>query len=170
MVQKMYLDEACRGRSVAGLFTSLGRARACSGGLGGLRRRARARARPLRHCDGGCRVSALARASARPAPRPERASTRAGYTHRRAHTPSPSPGSASPTSPPPTGARTRSACAPTARGSVKRSPGPAIVARCKGAATVNSCVRGGERRHPLAIWPRPPADSMRAAARRPAPT
>lgn len=30
-----------------------------------LRHRARARTRPLRHCDGGCRISAVGRATAR---------------------------------------------------------------------------------------------------------
>lgn len=43
-----------------------GGGRGAGSGLGGPQRRARARARPFRHCDGGCRVSAPARASARP--------------------------------------------------------------------------------------------------------
>lgn len=63
-----------------------------------LRRRARARTRPLRHCDGGCRVSALARASARPhrvrVPSRRRRHALAtghapGHAARRALTPSP---------------------------------------------------------------------------------
>ncbi|CAG9575882.1 unnamed protein product [Danaus chrysippus] len=53
---------------------------------------------------------------------------------------------------------------------VKRLPGPAIVAQCKEAATVNSCAQGGECRGARAKWPQQPADSMRAAALRPAPT
>ncbi|XP_039745518.1 uncharacterized protein LOC120623531 [Pararge aegeria] len=54
--------------------------------------------------------------------------------------------------------------------SLKRIPEPAIVARCKEAATVNPCAQGGEWRHVRARWLRRPADSMRAAARLPAPT
>ncbi|CAH0722648.1 unnamed protein product, partial [Brenthis ino] len=59
---------------------------------------------------------------------------------------------------------------PCERYSVKPIPGPAIVARCKEAATVNPCAQGGEWRRARARWPLRPADSMRAAARRPAPT
>jgi hypothetical protein len=106
-----------------------------SGDVGDVRvwRRARARARPLRHCDGGCRVSALACASACPAPH-RTAPLRALCC--REHALGPRQPALTPTA----HRRCGTPRAVYVFISVTALQQPAIVARCKEAATVNPCV------------------------------
>lgn len=122
---------------MAGLFTPVVRYRGGSGWFGKLRRRARARTRPFRHCDGGCRVSALVRASGRPERPCFVPSLRAAAPRTRPRA------AADPTRPVLSRAhpcpRTAQCLCPS---SVTTLSGPAILARCKGPATVNSCVSG----------------------------